>query len=79
MSFASELYFCAAFRGEISMHALKPASFFAGICLILSACSGRYRIEGTVDTIGYEGHMMKVKQFTESGAVTYDSCAVNHG
>ncbi|MBQ0094549.1 MAG: DUF4369 domain-containing protein [Bacteroidetes bacterium] len=61
------------------MHSFKQASVFAGICLMMAACSGRYRIEGTVDTIGYEGHMMKVMQFTESGAVTYDSCAVNHG
>lgn len=58
---------------------LKLVSVLAGTCLLLAACSGRYRIDGTVDTIGYEGHVMSVMQFTESGKTVFDTCTVNHG
>ena len=51
----------------------------AGMMLILASCSSHYRIDGVVETLGYEGRELSLIEFLPYRTTKYDSCVVNHG
>ena len=51
----------------------------AGLMLALASCTGHYRIEGVVETFGYEGRELSLVEFLPLRATRIDSCRVNHG
>ena len=50
----------------------------AGIMLSLASCSGCYKIDGVIETFGYEGRVMYLTEFLPSRTTKFDSCRVNH-
>lgn len=50
-----------------------------GMMLILASCSSHYRIDGVVETLGYEGRELSLIEFLPYRTTKYDSCVVNHG
>ena len=51
----------------------------AGLMLALASCTGHYRIDGVVETLGYEGRELSLIEFLPYLTTKYDSCVVNHG
>ena len=51
----------------------------AGLMLALVSCTGHYRIDGVVETLGYEGRELSLIEFLPYRTTKYDSCVVNHG
>ena len=51
----------------------------AGLMLALASCTGHYKIEGVVETLGYEGRELSLIEFLPYRTTKYDSCVVNHG
>ena len=51
----------------------------AGLMLALTSCTGHYRINGVVETLGYEGRELSLIEFLPYRTTKYDSCVVNHG
>ena len=51
----------------------------AGLMLALASCTGHYRIDGVVETLGYEGRELSLIEFLPYRTTKYDSCVVNHG
>lgn len=51
----------------------------AGLMLALTSCTGHYRIDGVVETLGYEGRELSLIEFLPYRTTKYDSCVVNHG
>ena len=51
----------------------------AGLMLALTLCTGHYRIDGVVETLGYEGRELSLIEFLPYRTTKYDSCVVNHG
>jgi len=51
----------------------------AGLILALVSCTSRYRIDGVVETLGYEGRELSLIEFLPYRTTKYDSCVVNHG
>lgn len=52
---------------------------FAGLVLAMVSCTGTYRIDGVVDTFGYEGRELSLIEFLPYRTTKYDSCRVDHG
>ena len=51
----------------------------AGLMLAFMSCTSHYRIEGVVETLGYEGRELSLIEFLPYRTTKYDSCTVNHG
>ncbi len=51
----------------------------AGLMLAFASCTGHYRIDGVVETLGYEGRELSLIEFLPYRTTKYDSCVVNHG
>ena len=51
----------------------------AGLMLAFASCTGHYRIDGVVETLGYEGRELSLTEFLPYRTTKYDSCTVNHG
>ena len=51
----------------------------AGLMLALASCTGHYKIDGVVETLGYEGRELSLIEFLPYRTTKYDSCVVNHG
>ena len=45
----------------------------------MMSCAGHYRIDGVVETIGYEGRELSLVEFLPFRTTRIDSCRVNHG
>ncbi len=50
----------------------------AGLMLAFVSCTGHYRIDGVVETLGYEGRELSLIEFLPYRTTKYDSCVVNH-
>lgn len=51
----------------------------AGLMLAFASCTSHYRIDGVVETLGYEGRELSLIEFLPYRTTKYDSCVVNHG
>lgn len=51
----------------------------AGFMLALVSCTGHYKIDGVVDTIGYEGRQITLIEYLPFRTTRIDSCTVSHG
>lgn len=51
----------------------------AGLVLAMVSCTSHYRIDGVVETFGYEGRELSLIEFLPNRTTKYDSCMVNHG
>lgn len=51
----------------------------AGLMLAFVSCTGHYKIDGVVETLGYEGRELSLIEFLPYRTTKYDSCVVNHG
>ena len=51
----------------------------AGLMLALMSCTGHYKIDGVVETIGYEGRELSLVEFLPFRITKLDSCVVNQG
>lgn len=51
----------------------------AGLVLAMLSCTGHYKIDGVVETFGYEGRELSLIEFLPYRTTKYDSCLVNHG
>ena len=58
---------------------LKSITAFAGLLLAMVSCTSNYRIDGVVETFGYEGRELSLIEFLPFRTTKYDSCIVNHG
>ena len=58
---------------------LKLAMTFAGLLLAMMSCTSHYRIDGVVETFGYEGRELSLIEFLPNRITKFDSCLVNHG
>ena len=58
---------------------LTLAMMFAGLMLAMVSCTSHYRIDGVVETFGYEGRELSLIEFLPNRTTKYDSCIVNHG
>lgn len=47
--------------------------------LAMASCAGHYKIDGVVETIGYEGRELSLVEFLPFRTTRIDSCKVNHG
>ena len=52
---------------------------FAGLMLAMMSCTHHYKIDGVVETIGYEGRELSLVEFLPFRTTKIDSCKVNHG
>jgi hypothetical protein len=52
---------------------------FAGLMLAMMSCAGEYKIDGVVETFGYEGRELSLVEFLPFRVTKIDSCIVNHG
>ena len=52
---------------------------FAGLVLAMVSCTGSYKIDGVVETFGYEGRELSLVEFLPYRTTKYDSCRVDHG
>lgn len=57
----------------------KMTVFVAGFMLALMSCTNQYRIDGVVETFGYEGRELSLIEFLPNRITKFDSCVVNHG
>lgn len=51
----------------------------AGLTLALSSCTSNYKIDGVVETMGYEGRELSLVEFLPFRITRIDSCMVNRG
>lgn len=51
----------------------------AGLMLALASCTSQYKIDGVVETFGYEGRELSLVEFLPFRTTRIDSCRVNHG
>ena len=51
----------------------------ASLMLAMMSCTGHYKIDGVVETLGYEGRELSLIEFLPYRTTKYDSCVVNHG
>lgn len=51
----------------------------AGFMLAFMSCTSHYKIDGVVETIGYEGRELSLVEFLPFRVTRIDSCVVNHG
>lgn len=51
----------------------------AGLMLAMVSCTKHYRIDGVVETFGYEGRELSLVEFLPYRTTRIDSCIVNHG
>jgi len=51
----------------------------AGFMLAMMSCTGHYKIDGVVETLGYEGRELSLVEFLPMRTTRIDSCKVNHG
>ena len=51
----------------------------AGLMLAFVSCTKHYRIDGVVETFGYEGRELSLVEFLPFRTNKLDSCTVNHG
>lgn len=58
---------------------LNMIMVFAGLMLASMSCTSHYRIDGVVETLGYEGRELSLIEFLPYRTTKYDSCTVNHG
>ena len=52
---------------------------FAGLTLAFLSCTSQYRIDGVVETMGYEGRELSLVEFLPFRTTRIDSCMVNGG
>ena len=58
---------------------LNMIMLLAGLMLAFMSCTSHYRIDGVVETLGYEGRELSLIEFLPYRTTKYDSCTVNHG
>ena len=58
---------------------LNMIVIFAGLTLAFMSCTSRYRIDGVVETLGYEGRELSLVEFLPYRTTKYDSCTVKQG
>ena len=58
---------------------LNMIMVLAGLMLAFMSCTSHYRIDGVVETLGYEGRELSLIEFLPYRTTKYDSCTVNHG
>ena len=58
---------------------LNMVMIFAGLTLAFMSCTSKYRIDGVVETLGYEGRELSLIEFLPYRTTKIDSCIVNHG
>ena len=51
----------------------------AGCTLVLSSCTDNYKIDGVVETMGYEGRELSLVEYLPFRITRIDSCMVNGG
>ena len=51
----------------------------AGLMLAMVSCTNCYKIDGVVETLGYEGRQLSLIEFLPYRTTKIDSCTVNHG
>lgn len=51
----------------------------AGLMLAMMSCTSHYKIDGVVETIGYEGRELSLIEFLPYRTTKFDSCLVNQG
>ena len=52
---------------------------FAGLMLAMMSCTSQYKIDGVVETLGYEGRELSLVEFLPFRTTKIDSCRVDHG
>lgn len=52
---------------------------FAGLMFAMISCTRHYKIDGVVETFGYEGRELSLVEFLPFRTTKLDSCMVNHG
>jgi len=58
---------------------LNMVMTLAGIMLAMLSCTSQYKIDGVVETFGYEGRELSLVEFLPFRSTRIDSCRVNHG
>lgn len=58
---------------------VKSILVAASVLLAISSCSGHYRIDGIVETIGYEGRQLYLTELLPWKTTRLDSCKVENG
>lgn len=51
----------------------------ASLMLAMMSCTGHYKIDGVVETLGYEGRELSLIEFLPYRTTKIDSCMVRHG
>lgn len=51
----------------------------ASLMLAMMSCTGHYKIDGVVETLGYEGRELSLIEFLPYRTTKVDSCIVRHG
>ena len=51
----------------------------ASLMLAMMSCTGHYKIDGVVETLGYEGRELSLIEFLPYRTTKIDSCRVRHG
>lgn len=51
----------------------------ASLMLVMMSCTGHYKIDGVVETLGYEGRELSLIEFLPYRTTKIDSCMVRHG
>ena len=57
----------------------KSALVIASLMLAFVSCAGHYKIDGIVETSGFEGRELSLIEFLPNRTTKFDSCVVNHG
>ncbi len=58
---------------------LNSVMIFAGLMFAMISCTRHYKIDGVVETFGYEGRELSLVEFLPFRTTKLDSCMVNHG
>lgn len=58
---------------------LNMVMTLAGLMLAMMSCTDQYKIDGVVETFGYEGRELSLVEFLPFRSTRIDSCRVNHG
>lgn len=58
---------------------LNMVMTLAGLMLAMMSCTSQYKIDGVVETFGYEGRELSLVEFLPFRSTRIDSCRVNHG
>ena len=58
---------------------IKMILAVTGLMLVMVSCTHCYKIDGVVETFGYEGRELSLVEFLPFRTTRIDSCIVSHG